>query len=177
MGVLRSLARWLKRLFRKTEDTLISVDENDAYEETLISYLETLPKGRKEMKLKKNGSRFSWKGEISSMIDAYLFLIRLPSVCPDNITHHVASDCLIYHAQLNENQQLTMRERFVRGNRMVDLKLNSNHQPIVVRLLFKQSQTYEENHYLRASASACHCRNIHRYPRTDKQTVTTERTG
>ena len=53
MGVLRSLTRWLKRLFRKTEDTLISVDENDAYEETLISYLETLPKGRKEMKLKK----------------------------------------------------------------------------------------------------------------------------
>jgi hypothetical protein len=176
MGVLRSLTRWLKRLFHKTEDTTVRVEGNDGYGELLISHLETLSK-RKVMKLRKNGSRNSWKGEVMSMTDAYLFLIRMPTVYPDNITHHMASDCLIYHAQLNENQQLTMRERYVRGNRVVDLKLNSNHQPIVVRLLFKQSQTYEENHYLRAGASACHSRNIHRYPRKDKQTVTTERTG
>lgn len=176
MGVLRSLARWLKRLFHKTENTTVQVEGNDGYGELLISHLETLSKG-KMMKLRKNGSRNSWKGEVMSMTDAYLFLIRMPTVCPDNITHHMASDCLIYHAQLNENQQLTMRERYVRGNRVVDLKLNSNHQPIVVRLLFKQSQTYEENHYLRAGASACHSRNIHRYPRTDKQTVTTKRTS
>ena len=175
MGVLRSLARWLKRLFRKTEGATVQVEGNDGYGELLISHLETLSKG-KVMKLRKNGSRNTWKGEVMSMTDAYLFLIRMPTVYPDNITHHMASDCLIYHAQLNENQQLTMRERYVRGNRVVDLKLNRNHQPIVVRLLFKQSQTYEENHYLRAGASACHSRNIHRYPRTDKQTVTTERT-
>ena len=138
MGVLRSLTRWLKRLFRKTEGATVQVEGNDGYGELLISHLETLSKG-KVMKLRKNGSRNSWKGEVMSMTDAYLFLIRLPSVCPDNITHHMASDCLIYHAQLNENQQLTMRERYVRGNRVVDLKLNSNHQPIIVRLLCNQS--------------------------------------
>ena len=176
MGVLRSLARWLKRLFRKTEGATVQVEGNDGYGELLISHLETISK-TKVKKLRKNGSRNTWKGEVMSMTDAYLFLIRMPTVYPDNITHYMASDCLIYHAQLNENQQLTMRERYVRGNRVVDLILNSNHQPIIVRLLFKQNQTYEENHYLRAGASACHSRNIHRYPRTDKQTVTTERTG
>ena len=138
MGVLRSLARWLKRLFRKTEDTTVQVEGTDGYGELLISHLETLSKG-KVMKLRKNGSRNTWKGEVMSMTDAYLFLIRMPTVCPDNITHHMASDCLIYHAQLNENLQLTMRERYVRGNRVVDLKLNSNHQPIIVRLLCNQS--------------------------------------
>ena len=42
MGVLRSLARWLKRLFRKTEDTTVQVEGNDGYGELLISHLETL---------------------------------------------------------------------------------------------------------------------------------------
>lgn len=72
MGVLRSLARWLKRLFRKTEDTTVQVEGNDGYGELLISHLETLSKG-KVMKLRKNGSRNSWKGEVMSMTDAYLF--------------------------------------------------------------------------------------------------------
>jgi hypothetical protein len=175
MGVLLSLTQWLKKIFRKTAGSIVQVKEDNGYGELLISHLETLSKGR-VMKLRKNGNSNSWKGEVMSMTDAYLFLIRLPSVCPDNITHNMASDCLIYHAQLNENQQLTMRERYVRGYRVVDLILNSNHQSIIVRLLFKQNQTYEENHYLRAGASACHSRNIHRYPRKDKQTVTTERT-
>ena len=56
MGVLRSLARWLKRLFHKTEDTTVQVEGNDGYSELLISHLETLSKG-KVMKLRKNGSR------------------------------------------------------------------------------------------------------------------------
>ncbi len=55
MGVLRSLTRWLKRLFRKTEDTTVQVEGNDGYGELLISHLETLSKG-KVMKLRKNGS-------------------------------------------------------------------------------------------------------------------------
>ena len=160
MGVLRSLTRWLKRLFRKTEDTLISVDENDAYEETLISYLETLPKGRKEMKLKKNGSRFSWKGEISSMIDAYLFLTKLPSVCIDNITHHFASDCLIYHIKVNENHQIVMREKYIRSRRIVDLILNNCRRPVNIRLSFK-NETYEEKSHLCADTSAYHSRSFH----------------
>ena len=63
MGVLRSLTRWLKRLFRKIEDATVQVEGNDGYSELLISHLETLSKG-KVMKLRKNGSRNSWKGEV-----------------------------------------------------------------------------------------------------------------
>lgn len=133
MGVLLSLTQWLKKIFRKTAGSIVQVKEDNGYGELLISHLETLSKGR-VMKLRKNGNSNSWKGEVMSMMDAYLFLISLPSVCPDSITFHKASDSLIYHARLNDKQQLIMRERYIRGNRVVDLKLSSNHQPINVRL-------------------------------------------
>ncbi|WP_143031326.1 hypothetical protein [Segatella bryantii] len=86
------------------------------------------------LRLRTNGNRFSWKGEVSSMMEAYLFLIMLPYVNLNDMTYHLASDCLTYQVHLKDHQLLVMSERYVRGNRVVDLKLSSNHQPIIVRL-------------------------------------------
>ena len=117
-------------------DRLYNTKDKEEYEQLIINHLETLSKNR-VMKLRTNGNKYFWKGEIFSMIDAYLFLKKIPSVSPANITYHFASDCLIYNAKINKKLQLIMHEKYVRGNRMVDLELNGCKEPISVRLLFK----------------------------------------
>lgn len=127
MNIIRSFIQWLHSKLLK---------DKEEYGQLIISHLETLSKNR-VMRLRTNGNKYFWKGEIFSMMDAFLFLKKLPSVCPANITYHFASDCLIYNAKINKKQQLIMREKYVRGNRMVDLELNGCKEAISVRLLFK----------------------------------------
>lgn len=126
---------WLIRFFHKVI-TRKAAGGDSEYGELLINHLEALSK-KKVLRLRTNGNRYSWKGEVNSMMEAYLFLIMLPYVNPNDMTYHLASDCLTYQVQLKDHQLLVMSERYVRGKRVVDLKLSSNHQPVIVRLFIK----------------------------------------
>lgn len=126
---------WLIRFFHKVI-TRKAAGGDSEYGELLINHLEALSK-KKVLRLRTNSNRYSWKGEVNSMMEAYLFLIMLPYVNPIDMTYHLASDCLTYQVQFKDHQLLVMSERYVRGKRVVDLKLSSNHQPVIVRLFIK----------------------------------------
>jgi hypothetical protein len=129
---------WLIRFFHKviTRKTVGGDSENG---ELLINHLEALSKKR-VLRLRTNGNRFSWKGEVSSMMEAYLFLIMLPYVNPNDMTYHLASDCLTYQVHLKGHQLLVMREKYVRNQHVVDLKLDGGLQQVNVRLLLENQK-------------------------------------
>ena len=114
MGILRSFIQWLKSLFCNNRNVWDSAQRKDDYSQLLINHLVTLSNS-KTMKIRTNGNKYLWKGEISSMMDAFFFLSKLPFVRLDNITCHLACDRLIYHAKINKKLQLLMCERYVRG--------------------------------------------------------------
>ena len=136
MNILRSFIQWLRSLFCRKRNVWDLAKGRDDYSQLLINHLETLSRSR-TIKIRTNGNKNFWKGEISSMTDAFLFLCKLPFVRLDNISYHLASDHLIYHAKINKKLQLLMCERYVRGRRIVDIKPDGCCEQINVRLLFK----------------------------------------
>ena len=129
---------WLIRFFHKAI-TRKADDGDSEYGELLINHLEALSKKR-VLRLRTNGNRYSWKGEVNSMMEAYLFLIMLPYVNPNDMTYHLASDCLTYQVHLKGHQLLVMHEKYVRNQHVVDLKLDGGLQQVNVRLLLENQK-------------------------------------
>ncbi len=137
MGIFRLLPQWAGRLFRIKGRFPGSFARNDRYVGVLTRYLESYPRD-KPVVIRKTGNGNFWKGEVLSMMDAYLFLINLPSVRIGNIIILARGDSLIYRVIIGRNQQIVMHERFFRGRTVADIKLKRNKvQQLRIRLFLK----------------------------------------
>ena len=142
MGLLADIGAWLKRLFsapfKKKEDKRKNVG-TDGYRAKLEAYLEKLSKTG-TLHLKKAGAESLWKGEITSMTEAYLFLINLPEVRLTDISHRHSAGRLSYKVKMQEKGELVLTCRTDMGKEGAVCSLLENGKAALqVRLALKEN--------------------------------------
>ena len=144
MGLLADIGAWLKRLFsapfRKKEDKRENEGtDRSGYKIKMVSYLEKLSKTG-TMRLKRAGTEPLWKGEITSMTEAYLFLINLPEVRLTDISHRHSAGRLSYKVKMRRKGELVLTCRTGMGKEGAVCSLRENGKTeLQVRFALKKS--------------------------------------
>ena len=70
-----------------------------------------------------------WKGTVSSLTEAYTFLLNLPGVCLSRVECYMIADRLVYQVQINRQMEILMREHTKGFDRWVCLTLLESKKP------------------------------------------------
>ena len=124
MSLIRTWGNWMRSVFCLLFRRGSGRRENDLYVETLTEYLLqrsplrslSLSKGR-------------WKGTVSSLTEAYTFLLNLPGVCLSRVECYMIADRLVYQVQINRQMEILMREHTKGFDRWVCLTLLESKKP------------------------------------------------
>ena len=85
-----------------------------------------------------------WKGTVSSLTEAYTFLLNLPGVCLSRVECYTIADRLVYQVQINRQMVIIMREHAKGFDRWVDLTLLESKKPrLQIRLRLCEVVTRE----------------------------------
>jgi len=85
-----------------------------------------------------------WKGTVSSLTEAYTFLLNLPGVCLSRVECYMIADRLVYQVQINRQMVIIMREHAKGFDRWVDLTLLESKKPrLQIRLRLCEVVTRE----------------------------------
>ena len=85
-----------------------------------------------------------WKGTVSSLTEAYTFLLNLPGVCLSRVECYMIADRLVYQVQINRQMEIIMREHTKGFDRWVDLTLLESKKPrLQIRLRLCEVVTRE----------------------------------
>ena len=114
-----------------------------------------LPTGRKKGIPQKNlPMKGLWKGTVSSLTEAYTFLLNLPGVCLSRVECYMIADRLVYQVQINRQMEIIMREHTKGFDRWVCLTLLESKKPrLQIRLRLCEVETHElVSHYMTSSS-------------------------
>ena len=150
---------WIRSVFRLLFRRGAEKRDNDLYVETLTEYLLhlrslrprslsnpslrslSLSKGIPQKNLPMKGL---WKGTVSSLTEAYTFLLNLPGVCLSRVECYTIADRLVYQVQINRQMVIIMREHAKGFDRWVDLTLLESKKPrLQIRLRLCEVVTRE----------------------------------
>ena len=85
-----------------------------------------------------------WKGTVSSLTEAYTFLLNLPGVCLSRVECYMIADRLVYQVQINRQMEIIMREHTKGFDRWVCLTLLESKKPrLQIRLRLCEVETHE----------------------------------
>ncbi len=139
MSLIRTWGNWMRSVFCLLFRWGSGRRENDLYIETLTEFLLqrsplrplSLSKGR-------------WKGTVSSLTEAYTFLLNLPGVCLSRVECYMIADRLVYQVQINRQMEIIMREHTKGFDRWVCLTLLESKKPrLQIRLRLCEVETHE----------------------------------
>lgn len=123
--------------------------DNDLYVETLTEYLLHLrslrPRSLSNPSLRSLSlSKGLWKGTVSSLTEAYTFLLNLPGVCLSRVECYMIADRLVYQVQINRQMEIIMREHTKGFDRWVCLTLLESKKPrLQIRLRLCEVESHE----------------------------------
>jgi len=149
MSLIRTCENWIRSVFRLLFRRGSEKRDNDLYVETLTEYLLqrsplrslSLSKGIPQKNLPMKGR---WKGTVSSLTEAYTFLLNLPGVCLSRVECYMIADRLVYQVQINRQMVIIMREHAKGFDRWVDLTLLESKKPrLQIRLRLCEVVTRE----------------------------------
>lgn len=140
---------WIRSVFRLLFRRGSEKRDNDLYVETLTEYLLHLrslrPRSLSNPSLRSLSlSKGLWKGTVSSLTEAYTFLLNLPGVCLSRVECYMIADRLVYQVQINRQMEIIMREHTKGFDRWVCLTLLESKKPrLQIRLRLCEVESHE----------------------------------
>ena len=168
MSLIRTWGNWMRSVFCLLFRRGSGRRENDLYVETLTEYLlqrsllrslslsKGIPQGhglvlrpalrqaQGPLSTRNAPGHRLWKGTVSSLTEAYTFLLNLPGVCLSRVECYMIADRLVYQVQINRQMVIIMREHAKGFDRWVDLTLLESKKPrLQIRLRLCEVETHE----------------------------------
>ena len=168
MSLIRTWGNWMRSVFCLLFRRGSGRRENDLYIETLTEYLlqrsplrslslsKGIPQGhglvlrpalrqaQGPLSTRNAPGHRLWKGTVSSLTEAYTFLLNLPGVCLSRVECYMIADRLVYQVQINRQMVIIMREHAKGFDRWVDLTLLESKKPrLQIRLRLCEVETHE----------------------------------
>ncbi|SEV83953.1 hypothetical protein SAMN04487850_0375 [Prevotella aff. ruminicola Tc2-24] len=168
MSLIRTWGNWMRSVFCLLFRRGSGRRENDLYVETLTEYLlqrsplrplslsKGIPQGhglvlrpalrqaQGPLSTRNAPGHRRWKGTVSSLTEAYTFLLNLPGVCLSRVECYMIADRLLYQVQINRQMEIIMREHTKGFDRWVCLTLLESKKPrLQIRLRLCEVETHE----------------------------------
>ena len=168
MSLIRTWGNWMRSVFCLLFRRGSGRRENDLYIETLTEYLlqrsplrslslsKGIPQGhglvlrpalrqaQGPLSTRNAPGHRLWKGTVSSLTEAYTFLLNLPGVCLSRVECYTIADRLVYQVQINRQMEILMREHAKGFDRWVCLTLLESKKPrLQIRLRLCEVETHE----------------------------------
>ncbi len=168
MSLIRTWGNWMRSVFCLLFRRGSGRRENDLYIETLTEYLlqrsplrplslsKGIPQGhglvlrpalrqaQGPLSTRNAPGHRLWKGTVSSLTEAYTFLLNLPGVCLSRVECYMIADRLVYQVQINRQMEIIMREHTKGFDRWVCLTLLESKKPrLQIRLRLCEVETHE----------------------------------
>ena len=134
---MRSLIQYLKSIFHKEDPIVMEIEDDTPGSKYCLQVAESFQDGDfKEFSLRRSSGRGRWKGDVLSLINTYIFLLKLPEVRNHTIEKSRKADSVEYTVHLSLTDMWKLSTLSLKTRNYAKLEFRSkDHVLLEIRLL------------------------------------------